>query len=44
MRETCEALMRSMPRDAATRPALLVETPFAAISDTAAITALSTRE
>ena len=36
--------MRSIPRDAATRPAFLVDTPLATISDTAAITARSALE
>ena len=36
--------MRSIPSDAATRPAFLVDTPQVAISDTAAMTARSTRE
>ena len=36
--------MRSMPMDCATRFTFLVETPLITISDTAAITARSTRE
>lgn len=36
--------MRSMPMDCATRFTFLVDTPFVTISETAAMTARSTRE